>query len=237
MGRWQNIAGDKGKTDQARAMVFTKIGREIVAAIKIGGGNNPDTNSKLREVIAKAKANNVPNDNINRAIKKAEEDKSATYEEVVYEGYGPGGVAVIVEAATNNKNRTVSDVRYCLDRAGGSLGNPGSVAFLFQRNGVITVEKTDKFDEDEFTMLALDNGAEDVVVNEEDAQVLTSVHDFHACSVALEEAGYKLISAEIKYIPTTDCQLTSEEQKAQFDKMVEMLEAKDDVINVWSNAV
>jgi len=201
----------------------------------MGGGNNPDTNSKLREVIAKAKANNVPNDNINRAIKKADEDASATYEEVIYEGYGPGGAAVIVEATTNNKNRTVANIRHAFDRFGGNMGASGSVAFMFQRNGVITAAKGDSFDEDEFTMLALDNGAEDVIINEEDAQVLTSVGDFHACSEALTNGGYELISAEIKYIANTDCDIADEEQRKKFDRMIEMLESDDDMMRVWSN--
>jgi len=235
MGRWQNIAASKGDKDAKRGQIFTRFGREIVVAIKTGGGNNPESNSKLREVIAKAKANNVPNDNINRAIKKADEDTSASYEEVIYEGYGPSGVAIIVEATTNNKNRTVSDIRYIFDKNGGNMGNPGAVAFMFERNGVISVEKPNNFDEDEFTMLALDNGAEDVVVEEDEVQVLTSVADFHNCSEALTNGGYQLTSAEIKYIPTTDAEITDEEQKAKFDKMLQMFDDNDDVMNVWTN--
>jgi len=235
MGRWQNIAASKGNKDAARGKVFTRFGREIVVAIKTGGGNNPDSNSKLREVIAKAKANNVPKDIINRAIKKADEDTSASYEEVIYEGYGPNGVAVVVEASTNNKNRTVSDIRYCFDKNGGNLGNPGAVSFMFQRNGVLSVAKGNNFDEDVFTMLALDNGAEDVVVEDEEVQVLTSVADFHNCSEALTNGGYKLTSAEIQYIPTTDAEINDAEQKAKFDKMLQMLEDNDDVMNVWTN--
>jgi len=237
MGRWQDIAVKKGKTDAARAKVFTRIGREIVVAIKTGGGNNPETNSKLREVIAKAKANNVPNDNINRAIKKADEDASASYDEVVYEGYGPGGTAVIVEATTNNKNRTAAEIRHSFEKNGGNLGAMGSVSFMFERNGVISAEKPASFDEDEFTLLALDNGAEDVVVGDAEIQILTSVQDFHKCSQGLTAGGYNLTLAELQYIPTIDGGITDEQQKIKFDKMIEMLENNDDVMNVWHNLV
>ncbi|MCL2740338.1 MAG: YebC/PmpR family DNA-binding transcriptional regulator [Oscillospiraceae bacterium] len=235
MGRWQDIAVKKSKTDAARAKVFTRIGREIVVAIKTGGGANPDSNAKLREAIAKAKANNVPNDNINRAIKKADEDASATYDEVLYEGYGPAGVAVIVEATTNNKNRTAAEIRHSFEKNGGNLGAMGSVAFMFERKGVIEIEKPIAFDEDEFMLLALDSGAEDIVVGDDEIQVLTGVADFHKCSQALADSGYFLTSAELQYIPTTDAHINNDDQQTKFDKMVDMLNSNEDVMNIWHN--
>ncbi|MDR1102039.1 MAG: YebC/PmpR family DNA-binding transcriptional regulator [Clostridiales bacterium] len=235
MGRWQDIQAKKDKTDAARAKVFTKIGREIAVAIKEGGGANVETNSKLREAVSKAKANNVPNENINRIIKKAESDGAAdNYEEILYEGYGPGGIAVMVEASTNNKNRTAADIRHHFDKYGGNLGQTGCVAFMFQRYGVIEVEKGELFDEDKFVMEAIEAGADDVATEGETVLVLTSVKDFRSCSEKLSENN-KLIEAEIKYIPANDAEPTNEDERANFDKLISALEGNDDVMNVYTN--
>lgn len=235
MGRWLNILANKNKTDQARAKIFTKMGREMIVAIKMGGSADPNANSKLRDAIAKAKANNVPNDNIARILKKAMEDNSSSYEDIVYEGYGPCGVAIMVETSTNNKNRTAADVRHAFDKFGGNLGNQGSVSYMFERMGIIDVEVNDKFDEDEFTMFALETGAEDVEVGEEMARVLTKLENFKAASDAFASSQYKQLSADLQYVPQTESQIASEEDRAKYDKLISSLEENDDVMNVYSN--
>ena len=236
MGRWQDIAIKKNKTDAARAKVFTKIGREIAVAIKTGGGANPETNSKLRDAIAKAKANNVPNDNINRIIKKAENDATAgNYEDIIYEGYGPCGVAIIVEASTDNRNRTAAEMRHYFDKFGGNLGQAGSVSFMFQRFGVIDLEKGEGFDEDEMTLFALDNGAEDVIIGEEACRILVGISGFQVMVAALQDGGYGLISSEIQYVPTTESEISDENDRANMERLLGMIEANDDVMNVYTN--
>lgn len=233
--KWHNIQQKKGKTDAARANIFTKIGRELAVAVK-EGGPDPNTNSKLAQVIAKAKDNNMPNDNITRSIKKASgELGSINYEEMVYEGYGVGGTALIVEALTDNKNRTAGDVRHLFDKFGGAMGTTGCVSFMFKRKGVITIAKED-ISEDDLMMYALDAGAEDI--NSEDDEVFevytdtTSLTDVRK---GLEDAGVKILSAEVSMIPDNYVDPTPEQQ-TNIIKLIDKLEELDDVQNVYHNA-
>lgn len=233
--KWNNIKNKKEKSDGQRAKIFTKIGREIAIAVKQGGGD-PDNNSRLRDVIAKAKAANMPNDNITRSIKKASgELGNVNYEEITYEGYGPGGVAVIVETATDNKNRTAADIRHCFDRNGGSMGESGCVAWMFDRLGVIYLEKKDGMDDDEFLMEALDCGAEDVALEDGVYRITTQVAGFGAVRQALEDKGYTLELAEIDRIPQ-NTMTPAAEDAAKIEKLMDMLEDNDDVQNVYHNA-
>ena len=233
--KWANIKHKKEKTDAQKAKVFTKIGKEITIAVKEGGGD-PASNSKLRDLILKAKANNVPNDNIERIIKKAAgETGGADYEEIVYEGYGPSGIAVIVEALTDNRNRTAGDVRHYFDKYGGNMGQSGSVMFMFNRQGNIVIEK-DGVDEDSLLETALEAGAEDLVTDEEDVfEVRTQPNDVGTVSEALAAAGYVAISAEAEYIPSTYTRLDNPDDIKNMGKMLEMFEENDDVQNVWHN--
>ena len=234
--KWHNIQQKKGKTDAARANVFTKIGREIAVAVK-EGGPDPNSNSKLAQVIAKAKDNNMPNDNIMRSIKKASgELGSINYEVMVYEGYGVGGTAIIVEALTDNKNRTAGDVRHIFDKFGGSMGTTGCVSFMFKRKGVITISKED-VSEDDLMLYALDAGAEDI--NSDDEEVFEVYTDSNAVSdvrKSLEDAGVKVLSAEATLLPDNYVNPTPEQQ-ATIERMLEMLDENDDVLNVYHNAV
>lgn len=234
--KWHNIQQKKGKSDAARANVFTKIGREIAVAVK-QGGPDPNSNSKLRDAIAKAKDNNMPNDNINRSIKKASgELNSINYEENTYEGYGVGGVAFIIETLTDNKNRTAGDVRHLFDKFGGAMGVSGSVSFMFKRKGVIAVAKSD-IEEDDLMMYALDAGAEDILTEDEEVfEVLTAPGDLSAVRASLEEAGVKILSAAVDMIPDMEATPT-EEQQATLLKMIDKLEELDDVQNVYHNAI
>ncbi|MCH5139119.1 YebC/PmpR family DNA-binding transcriptional regulator, partial [Clostridiaceae bacterium UIB06] len=201
--KWHNIQAKKGKTDAKRGKIFTKIGKEIAMACK-NGGANPDTNSKLRDVIAKAKANNMPQDTITRAIKKgAGELEGVNYEEIVYEGYGPSGVAVIVKTLTDNKNRSAGNVRAAFTKQGGNLGSTGCVSFMFQSKGQIVIERKDGMDEDEIMMQALDAGAEDFDAQEEVFEITTTPEDFGTVREALEGAGLEFLSAEVTMIPDT----------------------------------
>lgn len=187
--KWHNIQAKKGKADAARGKIFTKIGREIAIAVR-EGGSNPDVNGKLRDVIAKAKANNMPNDNITRSIKKAAgELGNVDYEQITYEGYAPGGVAVIVETITDNRNRTASDIRHCFSKVGGNMGTTGSVSFMFDQKGVLVVERQPGMDEDEMMMMALDAGAEDVKTDEDAFEIYTAPNDLTAVREALEKQG------------------------------------------------
>ena len=234
--KWHNIQAKKGKADAARGAVFTKIGREIAIAVRDGGAN-PESNGKLRDVIAKAKANNMPNDNIQRSIKKASGELSnVTYEQITYEGYAPGGVAVIVDTITDNRNRTVSDVRHCFAKNGGNLGNSGSVAFMFDEKGVLVVERKPGMDEDEMMMLALDAGAEDMKADEDAFEIYTSPADFSAVREALEKQGITFLSAEVQMVPQNTVVPADEDTLAKILKMLDMLEENDDVQNVWHNA-
>jgi len=233
--KWANIRVKKGKMDAQKGKIFTKLGREIAIAVK-QGGPNPDSNSRLKDVIAKCKAANMPNDNIMRSIKKAAgEDDGANYEEIVYEGYGPGGVAVIVEAATDNRNRTAGDIRHYFDKFGGNLGQTGSVAFMFNKKGVIVIEKSDKVSEDELMMEALEAGAEDMTAEDEYYEIITAPGDFSAVREALESRGYEFVEAEVSMIPTTTTRLTDPKQIEQMQKLIDSLEDMDDVQNVYHN--
>lgn len=233
--KWSTIKRKKGANDAARAKVFTKIGRELAVAVK-NGGPDPNNNSKLKDVIAKAKQNNVPNDNIERMLKKAAGDSNgADYEEIVYEGYGPSGVAVIVEALTDNRNRTAGEVRHYFDKAGGNMGNPGSVTFMFSREGVILIEKED-VDEETLMMEAIEAGATDFIADDEDVfEIRTDANEVGAIRDALEEKGFKAISSEPAYIPSTLTALENETDITKMGKMIEMFEENDDVQNIWHN--
>lgn len=232
--KWHNIQNKKGKADAKRGKIFTKIGKELVVSVK-NGGPNPETNAKLRDVIAKAKAENMPNDNIQRAIKKAAgELNSINYESIVYEGYGPSGVAVIVETLTDNKNRSAGNVRSAFTKGGGNMGASGCVGFMFQEKGEIVIEKEDK-DEDEIMMLALDAGAEDFASEEEVFIVTTTPEDFGTVREALEEAGLEFLEAAVKMIPDTYTSINEDDAK-KFQKMLDLLEDDDDIQEVYHNA-
>lgn len=233
--KWSTIKRKKGANDAARAKIFTKIGRELAVAVK-SGGPDPNNNAKLRDVIAKAKQNNVPNDNIERMLKKAAGDSdNANYEEIVYEGYGPSGVAVIVETLTDNRNRTASEVRHYFDKAGGNMGTQGSVTFMFDRAGVILIEKED-VDPDALMMDAIEAGATDFLTDDEDIyEIRTEVNDLGAVRDDLEAKGYKIVSSEAAYIPKTYTRLESEDTMKAMAKMIEMFEENDDVQNIWHN--
>ena len=233
--KWHNIQAKKGKADAARGKVFTKLGRELLIAVK-QGGPDPAGNSKLKDVIAKCKAANMPNDTINNAIKKAYgEGNQANYEEVVYEGYGPNGVAVIVNANTDNRNRTAADVRHVFDKAGGNLGTTGCVSYMFNKKGVIVIEKAStEMSEDDIMMLALDAGAEDFVADEEVYEITTEPSDFTQVSEKLEEAGLEFLEAEVQMVPTTTVQL-DEHGVEKMERLIERLEELDDVANIYHN--
>ncbi len=232
--KWNNIKRKKEKTDGARAKIFTKIGREIAVAVREGGGD-PSSNSKLKDCIAKAKANNVPNDNIDRIIKKAlgDGDKNS-YENMFYEGYGPNGVAVIVETLTDNRNRTAGDLRHYFDKCGGNLGQTGCVSFLFERKGVIIIANED-IDEDKIMEDCMEAGADDFTVEDDVVEIMTDPTALLSVRDALETKGYTFESAEVEYLPTTTTDVTDEEQLAKMERLLEMLEDNDDVQNVWHN--
>ncbi len=231
--KWATIKRKKGALDAKRGKLFTKIGRELVVAVK-EGGPDPDSNSKLRDAIAKAKANNMPNDTIQRSIKKAAgEDSSKEYLEMVYEGYGPSGIAFMVETLSDNKNRIAGDLRHYFDKYGGNLGQTGSVGFMFDRKGIIVIAKDANLDEDTVMMDALDAGAEDFSAEEECFEVVSSPETFSAVREALEEKGYNFEQAEISYVPKTTTELTNEEDLKNIEKLIEMLEDNDDVQNVY----
>ena len=232
--KWKNIMHKKEKTDAARAKVFTKIGKEIAMAVKEGGAD-PVSNTKLRDLITKAKSLNVPNDNIKRVIDKASDSSSAAYEMVTYEGYGPGGVAVIVETATDNRNRTAPDVRHALTKFGGNLGTTGCVSFMFSEKGVIVVDSDDG-DVDEETLMddALEAGAGDFIAGEGCFEVYTEPSDFTAVCDALSSKGYKFLSADLEKVPASYVEL-SDEQAVLMQRMLDMLEDNEDVQNVFHN--
>ena len=234
--KWHNIQAKKGKADAARGAIFTKIGREIAIAVRDGGAN-PESNGKLRDIIAKAKANNMPNDNIQRSIKKASGELSnVTYEQITYEGYAPGGVAIIADCITDNRNRTASDVRHCFAKHGGNLGTSGSVSFMFDEKGVLVVERTPGMDEDEMMMMALEAGAEDVKAEADVFEIYTAPNDFSAVREALEQQGLTFLSAEVDKIPQTTVAVTDEDTILKIQKLLDMLEENDDVQNVYHNA-
>ena len=232
--KWHNIQNKKGKTDAQRAKIFTKMAREIIVIVKEGGAN-PAANSRLADAIAKAKAANVPNDNIERAIKKAAgaEDNS-NYEALVYEGSGPGGVAVVVDCLTDNRNRTAANLRHYFDKFGGNLGASNSVLWQFKQCGVLVVDKED-VDEDELMMCALDNGADDFDAEGEAFEILTAPDQFTAVRVALEEAGYEFLTAEVTRVADNDVSLTDEKERFKVQLLLDALEDDDDVQKVAHN--
>ena len=234
--KFANIKHKKEKNDAKKGKVFTVIGREIVMAVKAGGAD-PNNNSKLRDVIAKAKANNMPNDTIERGIKKAAgADSADSYERATYEGYGPNGVAIIVETLTDNKNRTASNVRNAFTKGDGSIGTQGCVSFMFDEKGQIIVAKEDcDMDADELMMMALDFGAEDFSEEEESFEILTAPEDFSDVRLKLEEAGIVMADAEVTMIPQTYVELTSEEDIKNIQKTLDLLDEDDDVTDVWTN--
>lgn len=231
--KWHNIQARKGKADAARGKIFTKIGREISVAAK--GNPNPDTNSKLADAIAKAKANNMPNDNIQRCIKKAAgELGSANYETLVYEGYGVGGSALIINTLTDNKNRTAGDVRSTLSKGGGELGSTGCVSYMFDNKGLLVVERTVGLDEDTVTEYAIDAGADDIVVQDDAYEIYTSSAAFSGVRKYLEEKGLSFLEADVRMIPQSKITL-SEENTEKFIKLLDKLEDLDDVQDVYHN--
>ncbi len=234
--KWSTIKRKKEATDSKRAKIFTKIGRELTVAVKEGGAD-PLSNSKLKDTIAKAKQNNVPNDNIDRIIKKASggNDKN-DYEEIVYEGYGPNGIAVIVEALTDNRNRTAGDLRHYFDKYGGNLGQSGSVSFLFERKGVIYIENP-TFTEDELTEDALIDGVEDISYSAEMVEIKTESTALIAVTQELTGKGYNISVSELQYIPSTYVEVTDEDVSAKFTKLIDLLEDNDDIQEIWHNAV
>lgn len=234
--KWSTIKRKKEKTDGARAKVFTKIGRELAVAVREGGGADPSSNSKLRECIAKAKANNVPNDNIERIIKKAAgSTDGSNYESITYEGYGPCGIAVIVETLTDNRNRTAGDVRHYFDKFGGNLGTQGCVSFMFEKKGVIVIEKEGN-DEDKVMEDALESGAEDFNAESDDVfEIYTSPEDFGSVMEQLEAKKYEFVSADVSMVPSNYTKIDDPEAAEKMQKLLDMLEDNDDVQNVYHN--
>jgi YebC/PmpR family DNA-binding regulatory protein len=233
--KWANIKHRKEKTDGQRGKIFTKLGREIAIAVKQGGAD-PNINSKLKDVIAKAKACNMPNDTISRSIKKASgEMDGVNYENIVYEGYGPSGVAVIVETMTDNKNRTAGEVRHHFDKYGGNLGTSGCVSFMFEEKGIIIIEKSNGINEDALMMEVLEAGGEDFSVDDEYFEITTSPEDFSMVRNELEQKGYVFATAEIERLPQTMAVLSDEEDIKKMTKLIDLLEDNDDVQNVYHN--
>lgn len=232
--KWKNIVRKKGANDQARAKIFTKAGREIAVAVREGGAD-PASNSRLRDVIAKAKANNVPNENIDRIIKKAAgEAGGAAFETITYEGYGPSGIAVIVETMTDNRNRTAGEMRHYFDKSGGNLGQTGAVNWQFDAKGQIIIERADK-DENTVLMDALDAGAADFDSSDEVFEIICEPADLTAVRESLEAKGYEFLQAEIAMIPQTTVELTSEDDIKMMRRLLNMLDENDDVQSVWHN--
>lgn len=232
--KWANIKRKKEATDAVKAKIFTKIGREITVAVK-EGGPDPDNNARLRDLIAKAKSNNVPNDNIDRVIKKAAGDGDKNnYENNVYEGYGPGGVAVIVECLTDNKNRTAGDVRHYFDKFGGNMGTTGCVSFMFTQKGIIVLENSGQ-DEDKVMEDCFEAGAADFTIEEDAIEVETAPNDCSAAAETLRKLGYTVVSAEVEQVPSNYTKLEDEEAIKKMNLLLEHLEENDDVQNVWHN--
>ena len=235
--KFANIKHKKEKNDAAKGKIFTKIGKEIAVAVKEGGSSDPSNNSRLRDVIAKAKSNNMPNDTIDRSIKKAAGGgEDVEYENVTYEGYGPNGVAVIVEVLTDNRNRAAANVRNAFTKGGGNMGNSGCVSFMFDEKGLIVIDKEEiDMDEEELMMAALDAGAEDIAAEEDSYEITTAPDDFSAVRETLEAAGIPMASAEVTMIPQTYTELTDEEDIKKMNKLLEMLDDDDDVQNTYHN--
>lgn len=233
--KWSNIKHKKGKEDAKRAKEFTKLGRYIMVAAK-EGGSDPEYNPALKSAIEKAKAANMPNDNIDRAIKKGSgELEGDAFEEIKYEGYGPAGIAVYVECLTDNKNRTASDIRHAFDKFGGNLGQSGCVSFMFDRKGLLFIEKNDIIDEDELMLQAIDFGAEDFSSEENGFEIITSTEDFDKTRDSLTEAGYKFAVAELSFLPQNITKLNDDEDIENMVKLIDTLEDNDDVQEVYHN--
>lgn len=233
--KWANIKHKKGKADAARGKIFTKLGKEISIAAKSGA--DPESNGKLRDIIAKAKSNNMPNDTIQRAIKRgAGELGDVNYEEIIYEGYAPGGVAVIVSTLTENRNRTAGDVRHIFDKNGGSMGSSGCVAWMFDKKGLIIVEKNDDIDEEELMMQALDAGAEDFSSEEDSYEVITDPSMFSDVRLKLENEEVSMASAEVTMIPQNTVAVSDPEDVKKINKMFDMFDDNDDVQDFYHNA-
>ncbi len=232
--KWNNIKHKKEKTDAQKAKIFTKIGKEITVAVKAGGGD-PTVNAKLRDLIAKAKSNNVPNDNIERTIKKALGETNTVYEEIVYEGYGPAGIAVIVEASTDNRNRTAGDVRSYFSKFKGNLGQTGCVSYLFTEQGVIIILKENVADEDALMETALEAGASDFASEEDVFEIYTEPDDLYAVNDALVAAGYEIESCEKDKIASNYVTLDNDDDIKYMNLLLENLEDHDDVMNVYHN--
>jgi YebC/PmpR family DNA-binding regulatory protein len=234
MGRHGTIAGRKAAQDSKRAALFTKYTRAIMMAAKSGG--DPDYNASLKNAIEKAKAINLPNDKITRAIKKGTgELEGETYETITFEGYGPGGIAVVVETLTDNKNRTTSAVKHIFDKHNGNLGVPGCVSYMFERKGIILIEKAEGVDEDALMETALDAGAEDMKAEDEIFEIVTSTEDFHAVAEALREAGYLLPDADIEQVPNIEAEPKNDNELRALTKLIDALEENDDVQKVYTN--
>lgn len=233
--KFANIKHKKERNDSAKGKVFTRLGRELAVAVKTGGAD-PSINGKLRDIIIKAKSNNMPNDTIDRSIKKAAgEDASIIYESITYEGYGPSGVAIIVEVITDNRNRAAANVKNAFTKGGGNVGTPGCVSFMFDEKGQIMIENDINLDADEVMMIALDAGAEDFSIEEEGFEVLTAPEDFSAVRQALEDSGIIMVSAEVTRIPQTWVELKSPEDIKKMNKILDLLDEEDDVQNVYNN--
>ncbi len=233
--KWNNIKHKKEKSDAAKAKIFTKIGKEMCVAIK-AGGPDPNNNSKLRDLIAKAKANNVPNENIQRTIKKFSENNDINYEEITYEGYGPSGVAVIVETSTDNRNRTAANVRAAFNKYGGNMGTNGCVAFLFEEKGVITIlDEDEELDEDKVMEDALECGAEDIKCDEGEYSIYTAVEDLDSVRDAILALGYKIDTADLAKVPSTYVELQNEEDVENMEKMLDKFNEDDDITAVYHN--
>lgn len=233
--KFANIKHRKGKLDSQRGKIFTKIGREIVVSVKSGGAD-PTINSRLRDVIAKAKANNMPNDTITRSIKKASgELNDVIYETIVYEGYGPSGIAVIVECLTDNKNRTAANVRHAFSKNGGNLGSTGCVFFMFDKKGQIIIEKDKSIDEDDLMMKAIEAGASDFITEEEGYEIITEPEEYARVYDMILKEGITPLSAEITMIAQTSTDLETTEDVDKMQKMLEQLQDEDDVQNVYTN--
>ena len=233
--KWNNIKHKKEKSDAAKAKIFTKIGKEMAVAIK-AGGPDPNNNNKLRDLIAKAKANNVPNDNIQRTIKKFTDNSDINYEEIVYEGYGPSGVAIIVETSTDNRNRTAGNVRAAFNKYGGNMGQSGSVSFLFESKGVITIIDEDgEIDEDKIMEDSLECGAEDIKCEEGEFTIYTDPDDLDSVRDAIIGLGYKIDTADVAKVPSTYVELTNEDDIENMEKMLDKFNEDDDVNAVYHN--
>ena len=233
--KWNNIKRKKEKTDGQKAKIFTRMGREIAVAIKEGGSADPASNSKLKDAIAKAKANNVPNDNIDRIIKKAMGDSNAdSYEALQYEGYGPCGIAVIVETLTDNRNRTAGEMRHYFDKCGGNLGQSGCVSFMFNKKGIIAIE-AEGLDEDTVMEQALEAGASDFNTDGDVFEITTEPEDFSAVRDDLEAKGYTFVSAEVEMVPDMLSAIDDPAAAEKMVKLLDMLDDNDDVQNVWHN--